>query len=53
MIGGTGTIGGLTVLNGGTASPGYSPGTLTVNGNVSFGAGSTYRVDITRRAPTT
>ncbi len=47
VIGGTGTIGGLTVLNGGTASPGYSPGTLTVNGNVSFGAGSTYRVDIT------
>ncbi len=38
-ISGTGTIGGLAVLNGGTASPGYSPGTLTVNGNVTFRAG--------------
>lgn len=45
-IGGTGTIGGLTVVDGGIAAPGYSPGTLTVTGNVNFAAGSTYRVDI-------
>ncbi|MGA0563713.1 autotransporter domain-containing protein [Ancylobacter sp. VNQ12] len=49
-IGGTGTIGGLIVQNGGTASPGYSPGTLAVNGNVSFAAGSTYVVDVTSTA---
>ncbi|WP_312861594.1 autotransporter outer membrane beta-barrel domain-containing protein [Segnochrobactrum spirostomi] len=46
-ISGTGTIGGLAVLEGGTASPGYSPGTLTVNGNVAFSPGSVYQVDIT------
>ncbi|MBS9478670.1 beta strand repeat-containing protein, partial [Ancylobacter radicis] len=45
-IGGTGTIGGLTVLSGGTVSPGYSPGTVTVAGNVSFAAGSTYTVEV-------
>ena len=49
-IGGTGTIGGLIVQSGGTVSPGYSPGTLTVNGNVSFAAGSTYVVDVTSTA---
>lgn len=37
-IGGSGTIGGLVVGSGGTAAPGYSPGTITVNGNVSFAA---------------
>ncbi|WAC27609.1 autotransporter outer membrane beta-barrel domain-containing protein [Ancylobacter sp. SL191] len=45
-IGGTGTIGGLTVLSGGTVAPGYSPGTITVAGDVSFAAGSTYAVEI-------
>ncbi|MFG1426137.1 autotransporter domain-containing protein [Roseixanthobacter glucoisosaccharinicivorans] len=49
-IGGTGTIGGLTVQSGGTVSPGYSPGTLAVNGNVAFAAGSTYVVDVTATA---
>ncbi|PZQ83595.1 MAG: autotransporter outer membrane beta-barrel domain-containing protein [Ancylobacter novellus] len=47
VLSGTGTIGGLSVASGGTVSPGYSPGTLTVTGNVAFAAGSTYRVDIT------
>ncbi|PZQ82369.1 MAG: hypothetical protein DI549_11425, partial [Ancylobacter novellus] len=46
-IGGSGTIGGLVVQNGGVAAPGYSPGTLTVNGNLTFNAGSTYTVDVT------
>ncbi|OYX71880.1 MAG: hypothetical protein B7Y95_12015 [Rhizobiales bacterium 32-66-11] len=49
-IGGTGTIGGLTVQSGGTVSPGYSPGTLAVNGNVAFAAGTTYVVDVTMAA---
>ncbi|WP_332122530.1 autotransporter domain-containing protein [Azorhizobium caulinodans] len=47
VIGGTAQIGGLTVNAGGTAAPGYSPGTLTVNGSVSFNAGAIYAVDVT------
>ncbi|MBA1158559.1 autotransporter-associated beta strand repeat-containing protein [Microvirga mediterraneensis] len=46
-IGGSGTIGGLIVRQGGTVSPGYSPGTLNVAGNVAFDAGSNYTVDVT------
>lgn len=46
-ISGTGTIAGLTVQSGGSASPGYSPGTLTVAGNVTFNVGSVYNVDVT------
>ncbi|MBA8901642.1 autotransporter-associated beta strand repeat-containing protein, partial [Phyllobacterium sp. P30BS-XVII] len=45
-LGGIGTIGGLTVASGGTIAPGNSIGTLSVAGNVSLGAGSTYRVEI-------
>lgn len=47
ILGGTATIGGLTVNSGGTAAPGYSPGTLTVQGAVAFNAGSVYAVDVT------
>ncbi len=47
ILGGTATIGGLTVNTGGTAAPGYSPGTLTVNGAVAFNAGALYQVDVT------
>ena len=46
-LGGTGTIGALTLNAGGVVSPGYSPGTLTVSGPVTFNAGSVYRVDVT------
>ncbi|MBO1907713.1 autotransporter domain-containing protein [Microvirga sp. 3-52] len=46
-LGGSGTIGGLIVSRGGTVSPGYSPGTLNVTGDVAFNAGSTYTVDVT------
>lgn len=36
-LGGTGTLGGdVTVADGGTLSPGASPGTLTVNGNLTL-----------------
>ncbi len=45
-IGGTGTIGGLSVLDAARLRRVNSPGTLTVNGNVSFGPGSVYRVDV-------
>ncbi|SFG86832.1 autotransporter-associated beta strand repeat-containing protein [Methylobacterium gossipiicola] len=47
VLGGTATIGGLTINSGGTASPGYSPGTLTVTGPVAFNAGALYAVDVT------
>ncbi|WP_313438583.1 autotransporter domain-containing protein [Novosphingobium sp.] len=47
VLGGNGVIGGLVVRDGGTAAPGNSPGTINVNGNVLFEAGSTYLVDVT------
>lgn len=46
-LSGAGTIAGLTVEAGGAVAPGYSPGTLTVAGNVTFAAGSVYTVDVT------
>ncbi|WP_210215459.1 autotransporter-associated beta strand repeat-containing protein [Pseudoxanthobacter soli] len=46
VLSGTATIGSLVIDNGGTASPGYSPGTLTVAGNVRFASGSVYLVDV-------
>ncbi|MGX9963821.1 autotransporter outer membrane beta-barrel domain-containing protein [Roseomonas sp. F4] len=45
-ISGSGTISGLVINNGGTAAPGYSPGTLSVAGNVTFNPGSTYQVEV-------
>ncbi|WP_072377072.1 autotransporter domain-containing protein [Hyphomicrobium sp. NDB2Meth4] len=46
IVGGSGTIASLDVLSGGTVAPGNSPGTLSVGGNVSFAAGSTYAVEV-------
>jgi autotransporter-associated beta strand protein len=43
-IGGIGTVGGDTLLNG-TLSPGNSPGTLTFAGNLSVNNGSTYQFE--------
>lgn len=43
-LGGSGTVGSTTVL--GTISPGNSPGTLTVAGNLTFGAGSVYLAEV-------
>ncbi|MGQ3050358.1 MAG: DUF4347 domain-containing protein [Roseateles sp.] len=46
-LGGSGSISGnTTVNNGGTLAPGNSPGTLTVNGNLTMAAGSTLAVEI-------
>ena len=42
---GTGTLNG-TLLNSGSLQPGNSIGTLTVNGNVTFGSGSSYGVEL-------
>jgi fibronectin-binding autotransporter adhesin len=47
VLGGAATIGSLTANAGGTVAPGYSPGTLTVDGPVAFNAGSIYSVDVT------
>jgi len=45
-LSGIGKVGGLSVLNGATVTPGGDDvGTLTVNGNVRFADGSRYRVD--------
>ncbi|URD37851.1 phosphatase PAP2 family protein [Methylobacterium tardum] len=44
-LGGSGTVGGIRVLAGGTVAPGNSIGTLTIAGNAAFAAGSTYRVE--------
>jgi outer membrane autotransporter protein len=51
VIGGTlsghGTlIGGATIEAGGTLRPGGSIGTLTINGNLAFSAGSTYAIEL-------
>ena len=50
-LGGHGTVGAgassvVTVASGGTIAPGNSIGTLTVNGNLVFHAGSTYQAEI-------
>ncbi|WP_230534585.1 autotransporter outer membrane beta-barrel domain-containing protein, partial [Microvirga roseola] len=46
ILGGSGQIGGLEAQSGGMIAPGNSIGTLRVNGPVSFGAGSTYEVEV-------
>ncbi len=45
-LAGTGAVGTTTVAAGGVMAPGHSPGTLHVNGDLTFDAGSTYAVDI-------
>jgi outer membrane autotransporter protein len=45
-LGGSGVINGQVDINeGGSLSPGNSPGTLTINGNLNFNEYSTYEVD--------
>lgn len=43
-VSGSGTLPSTLVL--GTLSPGNSPGTITVNGDLTFGAGATYAVEV-------
>lgn len=45
-LGGTGTVGDVTLGSGATLAPGNSVGTLNVAGDVSFGAGSSYAVEV-------
>ena len=43
---GSGTIGGNLTLNNATLSPGFSPGALNVDGNLTLGAGSTLLIEL-------
>ncbi|QHM76854.1 Extracellular serine protease [Mixta theicola] len=45
-LGGSGRVGALTVARGGTVAPGNSIGTLNVDGDVNFEAGSRYAVEV-------
>lgn len=45
-LGGTGSVGGVTVASGGIYAPGNSIGTQTVAGNIVFAAGSIYAVEV-------
>lgn len=48
-LGGSGTIGGnVTIENGGTYSPGNSPGLQTVSGDLTFNSGSIFEWEIDR-----
>ena len=46
FLGGSGTVGSLTVRNGGTVSPGNSPGTLNINGDIDWLGGGSYNWQI-------
>jgi autotransporter-associated beta strand protein len=46
FVGGTGTLPTTTVNAGGMLAPGNSIGTISVNGNLTFNAGSTYFVEV-------
>ncbi|ATY31086.1 autotransporter domain-containing protein [Sphingomonas psychrotolerans] len=47
MLGGSGTfLGDVTVADGGIVGPGTSPGTLTITGNYTLGAGSVLRYEL-------
>ncbi len=45
-LAGTGVVGTTTIASGGTVAPGHSPGTLHVNGDITFDPGSIYAADI-------
>ncbi|AWM41402.1 Extracellular serine protease precursor [Gemmata obscuriglobus] len=45
-LGGTGTVGAVTVNPGGVLAPGTSPGILNSTGNLTFSAGSTFLVEV-------
>ncbi|MBX9829103.1 MAG: autotransporter domain-containing protein [Xanthobacteraceae bacterium] len=45
-LGGTGQLPATVIASGGALAPGNSIGTITVNGNLTFAAGSTYTVEV-------
>jgi outer membrane autotransporter protein len=46
LLNGTGTVGNVTVKDGGALAPGNSPGTLHVDGDLAMETGSTYAAEI-------
>jgi T5SS/PEP-CTERM-associated repeat protein/autotransporter-associated beta strand protein len=50
-LGGSGTVGGITINAGGILAPGDSPGILTVNGNYNQTSGGVLNVEIGGAAP--
>lgn len=53
-LGGNGSIfGNLAVAANGTLAPGVSPGTLTIDGNVTFSSGSTFSLELNGTAAST
>lgn len=50
LLNGTGTVGNVTVKDGGTLAPGNSPGTLHVDGNLALQTGSTYAAEVDQSA---
>ncbi len=45
-LGGVGSVSGVTLASGATITPGNSIGSLTVNGNLEFGSGASYEVEV-------
>ena len=45
-LGGAGSVSGVTLASGATIAPGNSIDTLTVNGNLEFGSGTSYEVEV-------
>jgi outer membrane autotransporter protein len=45
-LGGSGTIGGSVTITGGTLAPGNSPGTLTINGDLTLASASTLNYEL-------
>ena len=45
-LAGSGSVSGVTLASGATITPGNSIGTLTVNGNLEFGSGTSYEVEV-------
>jgi T5SS/PEP-CTERM-associated repeat protein/autotransporter-associated beta strand protein len=52
-LGGSGTVGGITINSGGILAPGDSPGILTVNGNYNQTSGGVLNVEIGGATPGT
>ena len=50
ILGGNGTVGPTTIASGGALAPGNSIGTITVGGNLTFNAGSSYNVEVSPSA---
>jgi len=46
ILSGNGTVGGIDIASSGIVAPGNSIGTLNVAGDVAFGAGSVYQVEV-------